>query len=493
MQDDETMNDVAVAACDEQSVEDERMEGLSVSYKTFELRYDFRQDAAANEETVLTQLKDFLSEASSSYDVKLETFRLKELVFTERTAFLLANLFRLCSIWKISWDTLTFDTCVQNNEFRLVLAEALNYSLFSEIELACQPVDMLDSIFINHPEADELDEDTAAVLRDAMIKATKGNGRPPVENLVIRGYTLEPRSSLMLLCHGVGGIRKNPSTLTRLEFNAVRFGHTYEETDMAIDFLAHALSHNQSLVCLVIKDVYPISDTQLARLVLPLVHHPRLSSLTLEAVPWHDETLKALGILLASSKRSIEVLNLSERTLYDEGDHRLQPSLGKPNLHNLMQGVPLIDSSVTTLYLSDCRLDNDDFRLLMYNLWKIPHLAHLDLSYNLISSFDLTSSFQATLRSKPCRLRTLDMTGNPVFCEIDDSQRQHLTNIFFTTLGLGSLGRLLDTNASHHIEKYVEIIRKSDQLENSGLLSADDVIYQLLHGPVFAGRGSVQT
>ena len=87
------------------------------------------------------------------------------------------------------------------------------------------------------------------------------------------------------------------------------------------------------------------------------------------------------------------------------------------------------------------------------------------------------------------------MTGNPVFCELDNNkQRQYLINILYATLGLGNLGKLLDTNASHHINEYVEIIRRvSDNRLESGLLSADDVIYSLLHGPVFAGRGSVSS
>ena len=508
--------------------EDEVVE--PVSSKNVELRYNFRRCPVANQNTIVIQIENLMGALSTFSNVKLGRFKIKHMVFCERTVAEITKLFEYCDKKKISWEIFVLDTCIQNRFFLEVLAKALDRSLFRVLEFNYQPEEDLieDGIYEQYPNIEEFNGCISTVLRDAMtittqneedvLRVEKNQGgwwqmqfKSKIDELFIRGYTIEPRSALTFLEHGpyqsrekAGSIAQRISTtLSRLDFIDVRFGYTYEESDMAIDALSQYVHTNNSLLTLALTNVHPLSDVQIARLLQSLSHHPYLQHLILDNVPWHDETLKALGSLLASACgcRNLNHLSLSARAVYEDGDPRWQPNPGKPNLQNLIHSLAPSCVPMLELILSDCDLDNDDFRLLMHNLWRFPNLKQFDLSYNLITSFDLTTTFRSTTKSKSCNLRTLNMTGNPVFCELDHKkQRQYLTNILCANLGLGNLGKLLDTNASHHIKEYVESIRENNyemgsnnQFESGGLLSADDVIYSLLHGPVFAGRGSVST
>ena len=250
-----------------------------------------------------------------------------------------------------------------------------------------------------------------------------------------------------------------------------------------------------------------MSDSNAAMIVQSLIGHQSLKEFFLGGVEFGEETTSAICCLLASKTCKLLDMGLS--------DPYAQFDFGR-----FIEQLP-VNSSVQSLTLCNFApyIDHDSANQFLPNLWKLPRLKVLDFGENGIRDLDCLAS--NVTRTEPYhRLRVLDLSYNDIdFGEqsIGDDHLAtramlHLLNVFPELRSLGEhvkkippcVTERLDLNrcsgmllrgATIPLSVWALVLAKVNK--DLILLGADtqsrtaNVIYHILHGPVFAGRGSL--
>jgi hypothetical protein len=196
----------------------------------------------------------------------------------------------------------------------------------------------------------------------------------------------------------------------------------------AVIQLAKGLSENQSITELSIIGA-KLNDSSLATLSKSLTGHSVLSRLSLENI-CRDESLQSLASLLAAPSCNLSHLDLT---------HQYANSQDKMNLGLLVVGLKQ-NESLESLDLTGNYLNQDDFSMLWDAIQSgfCSNLVYLNLAYNKIAKLAPSNRL-----NESSRLRSLDLTGNPILKSEDPDIKSFLIDLVQNQPHLGYIGKIV--------------------------------------------------
>jgi hypothetical protein len=332
---------------------------------------------------------------------------------------------------------------------------------------------------------------------------------------VMRGHSKLERISLQhmqlsasttrILSQGLKANKRASGSLPlKLVLEELELRDSGEEEVDAVACLAEGLAENKTLGSLELRFV-PLSDRRFASIITSLVGHPTLSELVIydgNIEEHHPQSHVALQKILASPSCKLLDLDLSDQVhFFDFANDSCLDWLVKGLRQN---------HSLRSLDLSGNHLDHGKLRQLLSCLSDCPTLTDIDFSHNKIAQLDL-----ACCLFPGGKLTRLDMDRNPLFesYEADVILSANIFQLLENNPQLGDLGveymlseydpmilhlmdmnrhgRILLQNDSVPLSVWPIVLERvmRDSLFDTNETRMSNVIYHLMHGPAFAGRG----
>ena len=261
--------------------------------------------------------------------------------------------------------------------------------------------------------------------------------------------------------------------------------------DQSISHLVHGLANKQSLHTLSIP-AGELDDSQLKRILSNLTNLSKLKVLKLPRNFLQQEGSEALGDLLDQNTSSCHLESLDLSHQHTERATKLDSRMFSQHLTT--------NSSLTSLNLSFCKLNNVDAIALASSLGHNQALQDLDLRSNNIRD-DGIIALADYIGSSP-RLKKMFLFGNPfreagaaaLYKAIKVNTIMQILNMGYSSCyydiiqlytclnraGRGLLSQDLDPAIWPMVFARSEAISRSSR----GTCSSADLIFQLLHGPV---------
>jgi hypothetical protein len=325
-----------------------------------------------------------------------------EAAVSEVAEFLVETL-ECCSRKGYSWGRLVFqDFDIYDGTHHAVLNAACRNELFKYLWIAPLATRGFRA------SAERINEETAHVLRDAMIMNSSMEEiclfmQLTQEAFAVLGDGLRQTRSLKTLSLHLGWSRQ------------------HEDTFLPPFRFIQGLQENTSLQTLEI-DGFPEEWPE--NILYALVDHPTLTTLSLKKCSWGEASFHALGSLISSPKCALTTLDISYP------DILLTRQIDTDLLSTAMKS----SCSIQILKLRYCGLDHIAFSKLWSRLSCWRKLIDIDITGNQVSSLD-------SVKSNITRLKRIDISHNPILTDEAHGRKTGLAEFLTMHPELKSLGQ----------------------------------------------------
>lgn len=404
-----------------------------------------------------------------------------------------------------------FEADPTNNNSHLLLLSVLQSAVDTQM---FRRYTFSNELIVERPLTNEFATTIAHVLRNGQY----------LERVTIHNFEIN-NTAMTCLARGLATDTGSVAP-KKLEFHDIRFTTVEDEEALmdeqksAEEYLAEGLARNTTLASVSFSSCH-LSDSSMNVIIQSLIGHPSLKELALNFMEFGEATTRSICRLLACPTCQLSDLQMVDHVpVAEEGDAEF-------DLERLVGQLPTNNRSLQSLTLTDHAqsIDHDGANLLLRCLWKFPSLKSLDLSTNSICDLERLAHNLTTTTRPQSRLRILDLDDNDyaeTFDLLMDDEHAivrailHLLGIFPELGYLGedfadaidseffpaSVAERIDMNrcsglllrgGTIPLSVWPVVLAKvnSDRFLQAMPSRKANVLYHMLHGPVFVGRGAL--